>query len=445
MALIGAFAGRAGARAEPCFTLKQQEIRLKQVDLRDATQLDKLGYPRLIPSKVDLGRVVELPHKAIFLENRFVRVILLPEKGRIYSLFDKISGQEQLWTNSVARPLFNQQNTLGWWMVWGGVEFTVPAGEHGTTWALPWSYGIEENSEERKTVKMEVVEPETRLRQTVTVSLFPEDGAVESQISVLNTSTKPVRFSHWVNPMWAPGGRGEITPRTEFIVPTERMQIPDRDFNRWMEPFRDEPWRSNPLRFAENWKSIGDLLTDRMTEGFFAAFSHEANTGMARVFDPEAQPGMDIWTWGHAPPPERQRQYSLVPNAGYVEMWGGNVRAFTADALQTLEPGKTFRTTEWMYSFRNTQGLMAATRDLAANLVLSEGSVEIYLCPVRVQRGVTVSLVENPTGKKMWSSVVDLDPATVLHETVHASKPRAGTLQLTVTRGGEVLLEVKTQ
>src|SRR5438552_3551324 len=99
------------------------------------------------------------------------------------------------------------------------------------------------------------------------------------------------------------------------------MMVADRDFNHWMLGAKEQEFERNPLRFAENWRSVGDLLARNLTAGFYGAYSHESDEGLVRVFDPIITPGMDIWTWGFPPPPERQRQYSLTPNLGYVEMW----------------------------------------------------------------------------------------------------------------------------
>ena len=168
--------------------------------------------------------------------------------------------------------------------------------------------------------------------------------------------------------MWAPGGRGELTPETEMIVPCTAMIVLDRDFNNWMLGARVQDYERNPLRFVKHWRSIGDLLAQQLTAGFFGAFSHDTNEGIVRVFDPKDTPGMDIWTWGFPPPPERQRGYSEVPNLGYIEMWGGTARDFSDEARETLAPKESRRWKESMYAFHNTRGLTHADNNVAVNL-----------------------------------------------------------------------------
>src|SRR5688572_9250936 len=134
---------------------------------------------------------------------------------------------------------------------WSSDVCSSDLGEHGTTWALPWRHKIIENSRGRKAVLMTVLEPQTRLQQQLVISLYPDRTFYEAEIIITNTGNHEARFSHWINPMWAPGGRGEMTPETEFIVPCKVMRVADRDFNRWMLGDRVQEFEKNPLRWAK--------------------------------------------------------------------------------------------------------------------------------------------------------------------------------------------------
>jgi hypothetical protein len=75
--------------------------------------------------------------RACVLENAFLRVIVLPDRGRVESLIDKRTGREQLWINPAAKPI-RALNDTGFWVTWGGIENVLPRGEHGTSHALSW-------------------------------------------------------------------------------------------------------------------------------------------------------------------------------------------------------------------------------------------------------------------------------------------------------------------
>jgi hypothetical protein len=381
-----------GLTAHSVLTLVDTWISLRQIDLSPALYHDTNGYPRLDFAKLpaDQRQIIARDHRAYVLENEFLRLTLLPEMGRVYSLVNKLTGHEQFWTNAVAKPI-GANNDTGWWMVWGGIEYTLPRGEHGTTWALPWSHEIVENSPERKAVRMSVIEPVTRIEQRLTISLRPRQVFFETEILLRNSGVAPALYSHWMNPMWAPGGRGELTPETELIVPCTAMIVLDRNFNQWMLGERVQEFEYNPLRFVKHWRSMGDLLAERLTAGFYSAFSHEANEGVVRVFDPRKTPGMDIWTWGFPPAPQHQQEFSQLPNLGYVEMWGGTARDYSDEARQVLRPSET-RWKEWIYSYNGIEGLTHADREFAVNFLVHSNRVHLGIFATRDLDGVDLRL-----------------------------------------------------
>jgi hypothetical protein len=244
---------------------------------------------------------------------------------------------------------------------------------------------------------MTVTEPATRLKQELRVSIYPDRAYCELGIRVRNEGRALVRFSHWVNPMWAPGGRGELTPNTEFVIPCENVIVADRPFNSWMLGARRQDFDRNPLRWAKNWRSIGDLIATNLTAGFYAAFSHEANEGITRVFDRSKTPGVNIWTWGFPPPPARQREYSLEPNLGYVEMWGGTAHNFSDEALSRLPPGKSIAWTEWIYPFHGIGGLTYASKDVAVRFEqhVSSAHFEVAVFVTATTDPLRLKIVQN--------------------------------------------------
>ena len=79
-------------------------------------------YPRLD----DLGRRrVERSYRAVYLENEYLKVTVLPEMGgKVWAIFDKTSGREVLYTNHVVK--YGMIALRGAW-VSGGIEWNFPA------------------------------------------------------------------------------------------------------------------------------------------------------------------------------------------------------------------------------------------------------------------------------------------------------------------------------
>ena len=283
--------------------------------------------------------------------------------GRVYSLIPKATGNEVFWHNDTV-TVGGGQNPLGWWIWIGGAEYTLPGDEHGTTWAERWTYEIVKDTEHAKAVQMSVTERGTGLEESIEITLYPDRSFYEAKIGIFNPTAETVLFAHWINPQWAPGGRNGLTDNTEFIIPTERVLIPER--------FRDnlgespQEWRSSPLRFISGWAGgWGDLMADGLAHGFYGAYSHDEEEGVVRVFDKEKTPGVDIWTYGYQPRfPRGIPMGSGRENDGYVEMWGGTSKLYP-DERRPIPPGETIEWTEWMYAFHGTGGLSYANEDVA--------------------------------------------------------------------------------
>ena len=419
--------------------LRESDLTIRQVDYEKAIYHRPADpYPHLDSSKVRNDVIVEKKHRAIFIENRFIRAILLPEMGRIYSLVNKTTGHEVFWRNDIV-TVGSAVNPAGWWVWIGGMEFTLPGDEHGTTWAERWRYAIIENSEIKKTVRLGVTEPLTGLREEVDVSLGADNSRLEIGVRILNPTDQTVLYAHWVNPQWAPGGRNELTDNTEFVIPTRRILIPER-FRATLGESPQE-WRTSPLRSIKGWISgWGDLMAEKLEAGFYAAYSHDEEEGVVRVFDPEVNPGVDVWTYGYHP-----RQGAAIPmgsrahNNGYAEIWGGTSRLFP-DERRPLRPGGMIGWTEWMYPFQGTGGLTFASRDVAFCLIRSikNRHISLALDSSRILKKARCRLYV--AGLVLMERNFDLSPDRPICWTIDDRFPDR-TLEFEVWHNGEKLIE----
>jgi len=391
--LLGGLLAAGPGHSAP-FSLTRTPLVIPQVDYEPAIYYaEDDPYPHVDFSQVNQDTVVHKEHRTVILENEYVRLTLLPDMGRVYSLIYKPTGHEQFWRNDIV-TVGGGMNDAGWWIWIGGAEYTLPGDEHGTTWATPWKWEILEDSSARKTVRMQVRELGTGLEETLDVSLLPGRAWYEATITIANPTDTTVHYAHWINPQWTPGGRNELTDSTEFIIPTDRILIEER----WQKNMGPSPqdWAHNPLRFISGWKNMGDLMADGLYAGFYSAYSHDEEEGIVRIFDPEKTPGVDIWTYGYHT--TRIPMGSGAPNKGYAEMWGGTSRLYPHER-KPLAPGASVRWTEWMYPYQDTGGLTFADCDLAVNfrVDLTQKRAVLGLCPAAAWDG----------GAELWISPVE--------------------------------------
>ena len=98
-------------------------------------------YPLPVVDKI-LDEKTDQPYTAVFLENDYIRVMVLPELGgRIQRAYDKTNGYDFVYYNEVIKPAL--VGLTGPWIS-GGIEFNWPQHHRPTTF-LPLEATLEEN------------------------------------------------------------------------------------------------------------------------------------------------------------------------------------------------------------------------------------------------------------------------------------------------------------
>src|SRR5271166_684661 len=115
----------------------------------------------LVSGSLDKKVIVDRTFKTYVLENRYLKVTLLPEfGGRIVSIVYKPTGHEQLYRTEVGVPYGIKGGTFyyDWMMVYGGVFPTFPDAEHGKTWLKPWNFRVMTQNADEVTVSMSLTD-----------------------------------------------------------------------------------------------------------------------------------------------------------------------------------------------------------------------------------------------------------------------------------------------
>jgi hypothetical protein len=416
----------SGTSDSPRLALTETTLSIPQVDYEPAIfTVSGNPYPQLDRSAVHTDSIVNKEHRAIVMENEYVTLTLLPEMGRVYSLVPKATGNEVFWHNDTV-TVGGGANPNGWWIWIGGAEYTLPGWEHGTTWAEQWAYEVLRDTEDAKTVRLSVTERGTGLEETIDITLYAERSYYEASITITNPTADEIPFAHWINPQWAPGGRNELTDNTEFIIPTQRVLIPERFRANLGESPQD--WHTSSLRFIRGWDGSGDLMADGIDYGFYGAYSHDADEGVVRVFDKDINPGVDIWTYGYRPrSPRGIPMGSGKENDGYVEMWGGTSKLYP-DERQPILPGETISWTEWMYALHGTGGVSYANEDVALHIDTTGARSVVTIGLFATRRFHDVNATVTAGADTLLSEVITIAPHDPKRLTIHGPSGPAGAL-----------------
>ena len=274
-----------------------------------------------VDGSLDKTTIVDRTFKTYVLENRYLKVTLVPEfGGRILSIIYKPTGHEQLYRTDVGVPYGIKGGTFyyDWLMVYGGIFPTFPDPEHGRTWLTPWDFSVVKESAAEITVAMSVKDDSaysaapkqftgaTGLQATYHITLKAGRAALDARLVLKNPHDRAVQYEYWTCTTLAPGSdprSPKTTGGAEIIAPIEAYTTPDWSNNLSEGDTKLDPGRSRfeKLRFFRNWPTMGIAYAapDMGSANFWGVINHDNEEGIIRIADNNVTRGLKMWTWGY--------------------------------------------------------------------------------------------------------------------------------------------------
>src|SRR5947207_7289678 len=203
-----------------------------------------------VSGSLDKQTIVDRTFKTLVLENRYLKVMLLPEfGGRILSIIYKPTGHEQLYRTEVGTPYGIKGGTFyyDWMMVYGGIFPTFPDAEHGKTWLKPWAFAVVRQTDDEVTVSMSLKDdfaysaPPPRFRRgstgieaTYLVTLKAGHAALDARVVLKNAQSEAIDYEYWTCATLAPGSdpkNPKATGGAEIIAPIAAYTTPSWSAN----------------------------------------------------------------------------------------------------------------------------------------------------------------------------------------------------------------------
>ena len=150
--------------------------------------------------------------KALYLENQYIRIMVLPELGgRIQRAYDKTNGYDFVYYNHVIKPAL--VGLTGPWIS-GGIEFNWPQHHRPTTY-LPVDYTITEHKDGSKTVMINDVDQMYGTKGIASFTLYPDKAYIEIRGQLYNRTPMAQTFLWWANPAVA------VNEHTQPVFPPD--------------------------------------------------------------------------------------------------------------------------------------------------------------------------------------------------------------------------------
>ena len=299
-----------------------------------------------VSGSLDKSMIVERSFKSYVLENRYLKVTLVPEfGGRILSMLYKPTGHEQLYRTEVGVPYGMKAGNFyyDWLMVYGGIFPTFPDAEHGKTWLKPWAFRVVKEGANEVTVVMSFQDDfdysarpskfrgATGIEANYYVTLKADRAALDARVVLKNPNDEAVQYEYWTCTTLAPGsepknpratgGAEIIAPIRTYTTPAWSNGLADGDESAGMGRRRFEN-----LRYFKNWPTMGIAYAapDMQGGNFWGVINHDNAEGIIRIADNNLTRGLKMWTWGF-PSLTGETDARKDPNEWrpYVELWAG--------------------------------------------------------------------------------------------------------------------------
>jgi len=300
-----------------------------------------------VDGSLDKKAIVDRTFRAHVLENRYLKVTLVPEfGGRILSIVYKPTGHEQLYRNPVGVPYGMKGGVFyyDWLMVFGGIFPTFPDPEHGRTWLRPWDFKVVKESAGEVTVSMSIKDDteyaaapkqfsrgSTKIEATYYVTLKADRAALDTRMVLKNPNNRTIEYEYWTCTTLAPGSdpnNPKTTGGAEIIAPIQAYSTP-----RWSanlsggdESLGPGKSRFEKLRYFRNWPTMGIAYAapDMQGGNFWGVINHDNEEGIIRIADNKVTPGVKMWTWGFPSfTSETDARKDPTEARPYVELWAG--------------------------------------------------------------------------------------------------------------------------
>ena len=422
-------------------------------------------YPLPFTDRVSETKT-ERAWQAVWLENEYLRVLVLPEiGGRIHAIEDKTNGYDIIYRQTVIKPAL--VGLAGPW-VSGGIEFNWPQHHRPATF-LPVDFHIEEHADGSSTVWLSDHDPLTRMKGMHGVCLHPGRAYVELKVRAYNRTPFVQTFLWWANVATRvhEGYQSFFPPDAIYVADhakratseyplctgfyygvnygeRARRGVPaDECPTQFIPPAcQDQP----PISYPPNdlsWYANIPVPTSYMCMGtgedFFGGYDHFREAGIVHVADHHVSPGKKQWTWGNQEFGYAWDRNLTDEDGPYIELMAG-VYTDNQPDFSFLQPGETKTWSQFFYPIQKIGAAQQANLNAAVCLQIESRRVRIGVSVTREFNAATVKL-ERKNGTAEWN--VDLAPGRpFVIETPQARKPwktGATTLRVLDKDGREVI------
>lgn len=379
-------------------------------------------YPYPVTEKI-LEEKENKPWQALFLENRYLKIMILPELGgRIQMAYDKIKQRHFIYYNSVIKPAL--VGLTGPWIS-GGIEFNWPQHHRPSTY-MPVDYSIEERADGRKTVWCSEVERMFRTRGMTGFTLYPDKAYLEISVSLYNRTPHPQTFLWWANPAV------KVNDAYQSVFPPDVNAVFDhgkRDVSRYPVAtgtyYKYDYSAGVDISRYKNIPVPTSFMAIKSAYNFVGGFENDTRGGLLHIANHHISPGKKQWTWGNGDFGKAWDRNLTDSDGPYIELMCG-VYTDNQPDFSWLMPYEEKSFCQYFMPYRDLGVVKNATKEAMVNLEFAHGkaTVKVYCTAVYPSAKVVLKksdqlLFEETfdfTPEQSFEKIIDLKEPVIPHE-----------------------------
>jgi tetratricopeptide (TPR) repeat protein len=374
-------------------------------------------YPHPIIDKLYDEKTGE-PYTALFLENEYLKIMVLPELGgRIQRAYDKVRQRDFIYYNRVIKPAL--VGLTGPWIS-GGIEFNWPQHHRPSTFE-PVDFRIQENPDGSRTIWVNETEIMFRTKGMAAFTLYPGKAYLEVAGTVFNRTPFPQSFLWWANPAV------KVGEAYQSIFPPDVHAV----FDHGKRDVSDFPIATGTY-YKVNYAPGTDIsryvnipvptsyMAIRSAYDFMGGYEHDTGAGMLHIADHHISPGKKQWTWGSGDFGKAWDRNLTDEDGPYIELMTG-VYTDNQPDFSWLQPNESKRFEQYFMPYAGLGQVMNATKEAALHVAWQSGKLSIKVCVTSVYDSAVIHIMRN--GMLLREDISTLAPDNIYVAEVEAPEP----------------------
>lgn len=393
-------------------------------------------YPHPVVEKISDTKV-DKEWNAVFIENQFVKIMILPELGgRVQMAYDKVKKRHFIYRNQVIKPAL--VGLTGPWIS-GGIEFNWPQHHRPSTYD-PVNSLIEEHDDGSKTIWCSELERMFRTKGTAGFRLFPDKAYLEIDVKLYNGTSEPQTFLWWANPAVA------VNDHYQSVFPPDVNAVFDHG-RRDVSTFPIATGTYYKVDYSagvdiSSYKNI-PVPTSYMAAAskfdFLGGYENDTKGGVLHVADHHVSPGKKQWTWGNGDFGRAWDRNLTDEDGPYIELMCG-VYTDNQPDFSWLMPYEEKLFKQYFMPYRDLGVVKNATKEAMINLELIDGKAVVKAYTTAEYNDAKIILRTND--KAFLIDIQDLSPRGSYERSVDVGATQLEALILEVIDGeGRILVD----